>query len=199
MKRLTILDGNGRRMSPRFIATAAVALGLATVLTNAPLARATNGEIIPSFGYSKAVDGDVEDGKGNVGLAVRGDLGGHLFQAEIGSSYRSESRFDGDLKLRIIPVTASILISPVRTIHADVGAGWYFTKFDYDDALLLEDETKQEFGVHLGGGLQVPIASRAAVDLTGRYVMLQDQESKLVPEKFNPDFWNMSLGLAFKF
>lgn len=43
------------------------------------------------------------------------------------------------------------------------------------------------------------MAPRAALDLTGRYVFMKDQESRLVPETFNPDFWTMSLGLALKF
>ena len=59
--------------------------------------------------------------------------------------------------------------------------------------------TKQNFGVHVGGGFQIPLAPSAAVDLGGRYVMLRDQESHLIPEKFNPDFWVTQLGLAIKF
>lgn len=192
----TNLDGTGQRSRQRCILTAVLVLGVATFLANASLARAA-GEIIPSVGFSRGVDAD--EGKSNVGLAIRGDLAGNTVQAEIGTSYRKEEFFDGDLKLRMVPVTASLLFRPVRLIHADVGAGWYFTKFDYDDALLIDDETTQEFGVHVGAGMQVPIAERAAIDLTGRYVFMQDQESKLVPETFDPDFWNMSLGLAFRF
>ena len=195
MKLHTNLDGNGQRLRRRCLMTAAVALGLAGFLASASLARA--GEIIPSVGFSRGVDSD--EGKSNIGLALRGDLAGNAVQGEIGTSYRKEEFFDGDLKLRMVPVTASILFRPVRLLHADVGAGWYFTKFDYDDALLIDDETTQEFGVHVGAGLQVPVAERAALDLTGRYVFMQDQESQLVPETFDPDFWNMSLGLAFKF
>jgi hypothetical protein len=49
----------------------------------------------------------------------------------------------------------------------------------------------------LGGGFQVPLAPTVALDLGGRYVMLRDQQSHLVPETFDPDFWMLSLGLAF--
>ncbi|HEU4724445.1 MAG TPA: outer membrane beta-barrel protein [Candidatus Eisenbacteria bacterium] len=195
MKSLMKLNGNGSRWTRRCVAGAVIAIGVASLSASAPPARA--GEIVPSVGYSKGVDSD--EAKSNLGLAIRGNLAGPAVQAELGTSYRSEERFGGDLKLRMVPVTASILVRPVPMLHADVGAGWYFTKFDYNDALLIDDETSQDFGVHLGGGLQVPVAPRAALDLTGRYVFMQDQESKLVPATFDPDFWNMSLGLAFKF
>jgi opacity protein-like surface antigen len=151
-------------------------------------------EIIPSVGLSRATDGD--ETKSNVGLALRGDLAGPVLQSEIGVSYRSEQYFDGALKAKMIPVTASLLVRPIPTLHADAGVGWYHTKYDY--AAPIADETKQQFGVHVGGGLQVPIAPRAALDLTGRYVFMKDQESKLVPTTFDPDFWTMSLGLALK-
>jgi hypothetical protein len=77
--------------------------------------------------------------------------------------------------------------------------GWYHTNYDYAvNTPTLADETRQQFGVHVGGGLEMPIAPGAALDLTGRYVFMESQESKLVPTKFDPDFWSMSLGLALK-
>ena len=77
--------------------------------------------------------------------------------------------------------------------------GWYHTTLDYSDALPFENETSQEFGVHVGGGVQVPITPGAGLDLNGRYVFMRDQESQLIPSEFNPDFWTTSLGLAIKF
>ena len=184
------IQGMGRRA-----ALCVLALGLVASLWNVPVSRA-GGEIVPSVGLTRAVDSD--DTKSNLGLALRGNLAGPVVQTELGVSYRKEERFDGGLELKMIPITASLLVRPVPLLHADVGAGWYNTKFDYASPLL-EDETKQEFGVHLGGGLQAPIAPRLALDLTGRYVFMRDQESKLVPEKFDPDFWSMSAGLAIGF
>jgi len=168
-----------------------VLLGAAAVI-GATSAHAA--EIVPSIGLTRATDGD--ETKSNVGLALRGNLAGPVLQSEIGVSYRSEQYFDGALKAKMIPVTASLLVRPIPEVHGDVGVGWYHTKYDY--AAPIADETKQEFGVHVGGGLEVPIAPRAAFDLTGRYVFMKDQESKLVPETFDPDFWTMSLGLALK-
>ena len=186
-----------RRSRRRTLLGVAVAssMAMAAALAMPPSSRA--GEIVPSIGLSRSVDSDQT--KSNLGLAIRGNLAGPMVQAELGASYRSEKRFNDDLTVKMIPVTASILVRPIPMLHADAGAGWYHTKYEYSAPLLLADETKQEFGVHLGGGLQVPLMPRAALDLTGRYVFMRDQESKLVPTKFNPDFWTMSLGLALKF
>jgi opacity protein-like surface antigen len=79
------------------------------------------------------------------------------------------------------------------------GVGWYQTSFDYADRTGLPNSTSTNFGIHVGGGLEVPIAPAVGLDLNGRYVMLRDQESHLIPEKFNPDFWTTSVGLAIKF
>lgn len=182
MKRLGAVLGIGACM--------AVLLALATP-------RAMAAQIIPSVGLTRSVDSD--DTNKSVGLAFRGSLIPRVLKAEIAGSYRSEEHFDGDLKLRMWPITTSLLLAPVPNIYGLAGVGWYQTTFDYADATLLEDETKGEFGVHVGGGLTIPIAPRAGIDLNGRYVMMQDQESKLVPEKFDPDFWNLSLGLALGF
>ena len=76
--------------------------------------------------------------------------------------------------------------------------GWYQSTYDYSDDLLFEDETSQDFGVHLGAGLKVPLGSNLGLDLNGRYVFLEDVENKLSTERFDPDFWTTSLGLAIK-
>jgi hypothetical protein len=177
---------------PRGVAAAAVAVAL---LAAAVPTRAA--EVVPSVGLTRATDGDQT--KSNVGLALRAPLAGPMVQAELGASYRSDEYYGGDLKTKTIPVTASILVRPIPNLHGDVGVGWYHTKYEYAAAVpTIADETKQDFGVHLGAGLQMPLAPRVALDLTGRYVFMKNQESKIVPTTFNPDFWTMSLGLALK-
>jgi opacity protein-like surface antigen len=108
---------------------------------------------------------------------------------EIGASYRNDEFYGGDLDVRQWPVTASLYLTPIPSIYAGGGVGWYHTTFDYAEETGIPNSTSEEFGVHLGGGLQIPVAPMAAVDLSGRYVFMQDQESHLIPETFNPDFW----------
>jgi opacity protein-like surface antigen len=147
------------------------------------------------------VDGG-EEGRVFGGLAFRGDLAPFL-KDEIAVSYRSESRYDGHMDVRMWPVTASLWLAPTPLLYAGGGVGWYSVTYHYDQTpaggFLMSEQTRQQFGVHLGGGLRVPLGPVAAVDLGGRYVMMHDQESRLVPETFNPDFWTASLGVGLRF
>lgn len=158
---------------------------------------ANSAEIVPSVGLSRTVDGD-NDVEMSAGLAFRGHLA-EILMTELGIGYRSEDLFDDQLKMRMWPITASLYLRPVPAIYAGAGVGWYNVTFDYADEVPIEDETEQEFGVHVGGGFQVPLAPSAAIDLNGRYVFMQEQESELIPDTWDPDFWSTHLGLALKF
>jgi opacity protein-like surface antigen len=171
-------------------------VALAIAIAIAP-ARSHAAELVPSYGLTRAVDGG-DQVKGMFGLALRGNLIPNVLQSEIGAGYRTEDMSNGAIHVRQWPITASLLLTPMNVVYADAGVGWYHTTYDYESDLI-GDETVQKFGVHLGGGIKVPVAPRVALDLGGRYVKLQDQESKLIPEKFNPSFWTLSMGLALKF
>jgi hypothetical protein len=172
---------------------------LLLVALAAGIAIANAAEIIPAAGLTRSVNGDQANAFGS--LALRGQLFPPLVATEVGVAYRSESRDNDLLKVRMWPVTASLWLTPVPALYAGGGVGWYNTSFEYSDTVVppVENHTEQEFGVHVGGGARVPLAPAAALDLSGRYVMLRDQQDRLVPEKFDPDFWSMSLGLAIKF
>jgi len=169
---------------------------LAMLIASVQLARAT--EIIPSVGMTRAVDTGDNNTEISGGLALRGDMTPFLM-AEIGGSYRSEERSGGDLHLKQWPITASLWLKPMPMLYAGGGVGWYYTTLDYSKASSFSDETSSEFGVHLGGGLRVPIAPIASLDLNGRYVFLGELDQKLSTEKLDPDFWTTTLGLAIKF
>jgi opacity protein-like surface antigen len=188
---------SSRMAAPRLAGRALVALLLiaAAAAIHAPRSRAA--EIVPSYGLTRQVDGG-DQVKGIFGLALRGNLVPNLLQSELGAGYRTEEMNNGALHVRQWPITASLLLTPANVVYADAGVGWYHTTYDYESDLI-GDETVQKFGVHVGGGLKVPVAPRVALDLGGRYVKLQDQESKLIPEKFDPSFWTLSMGLALKF
>ena len=85
-------------------------------------------------------------------------------------------------------------------LYVGGGAGYYNTTLHYPHTPLLASATTQKFGVHLGGGMSVPmIPGVASVDLNGRYVYLGDQKSDLPPNNFKADYWTTSLGVAFSF
>lgn len=186
-----------RHPRPRFhpgILTGAVLAVLA--LAWVPLAQAT--EIIPSVGITKSARDDNANAEISGGLAVRGNLL-PLLKTEVGVSYRSESRLGGDLVVKQWPVTASLWLAPIPALYAGGGVGWYHTTLDYAEALPFADETRQRFGVHLGGGVDVPLGPSAAIDLNGRYVYLKNETSQLPPAEFDPDFWTTTVGLAIRF
>jgi hypothetical protein len=168
---------------------------LAMAALVAPAAPVHAAELIPSVGLTRSVDSN--DTQSQVGLALRGGLLPGVLDTELGVGYRKDRYSNGALEVTQVPVTASLLLTPIPSLHGDAGVGWYNTKLDYRDPAL-PDETKQKFGVHLGGGFDIPLAPAVALDVTGRYVMLQKQDSRLVPRTFNPDFWTLSLGLGFR-
>ena len=183
---------NELRAVKRRAVVGAIAFALA-LLAGIQVARA--GEIVPSVGLTRTVDGG-DKTTPSVNLAVRGNLGPVM--PEIAVGYRTENRGPDQFR-RIWPVTASLYLTPIPMLYAGAGVGWYHTTIDYTDAVGIPDETRQDFGVHLGGGLQVPLGTKAGLDLGGRYVMMQDQEDHLVPGTFDPDYWMTTLGLAIKF
>jgi len=166
------------------------------LLVSVQMARAV--EIIPSIGGTRAVHVDDNSTRFSYGFALRSDLG-PMFAAEIGASYRSEEPSGGDLRVTQWPITASLWLKPVSMLYVGGGAGWYQTSLKYDQSLALEDETRQQFGVHLGGGVRVPLASHVKLDLGGRYVFLDKIDQKISTKELDPDFWTTSLGLAIKF
>ncbi len=168
---------------------------LALLLLGVQAARA--GEIVPSIGVTRAVDNPGSEAKTFGGLAVRGNIA-PLLKTEVGLAYRSETFNGGDLKVRMWPLTASLWVTPIPTVYVGGGVGWYHTTLQYV-GLPLAEETSQEFGVHLGGGLTVPLAPMAALDLNGRYIFMGQQASQLPPNSFDPDFWSTSAGLAIRF
>lgn len=209
-RRNWIRFGNGRadraagaaatsaRRRTRGVRAAAVLILGATLALPPWVPDAGSAEVIPAIGLSRATER--EDAEFYGSLAFRGELA-PVLRHEIGIAYRSESRFDDRLNVRMWPITASLWLSPVPGLYAGGGVGFYQVTYDYDQEAIpfdVKDDTDQEFGVHLGGGFNVPLSPKTAIDLNGRYVMMREQESRLVPEEFDPDFWNVSLGLAFR-
>jgi hypothetical protein len=186
----------------------AIAAGILTgtlllaVLASASASAGPTLQLIPSVGLAKSTDSHSGDAKVFGGVALRASLLPFL-SVEGGIAYRQESFFDDDLTVRMWPVTASLWLNPVPMLYAGGGVGWYRTTYDLKNNSLFKDITDDKIGVHLGGGLAVPLTPALGLDLNGRYIFMQkDNElawSTAWPTEFNPDFWNASVGLAIKF
>lgn len=155
-------------------------------------------QIIPSVGFTKSTDANAGDGNFSAGLALRAPLGS-LFAAEGGISYREENYSGDDLTVRMWPVSASLWLTPASNLYLGGGLGWYRTTYDYRSELLIEDQTTSDIGLHMGGGVMLPLSPTLGLDFHGRYVFMQANDNIELPQTFDPDFWNASLGLAFKF
>ena len=163
----------------------------------APVVRA--GEIVPAIGLTNSTEDNSDNVKLFGSLAIRGNIAQAL-KAEVGVMYRDESYMNGNLHARMWPITASLYVTPTPQLYLGGGVGWYQTTLDYDEDLGFDDTTHQDFGFHVGGGVQVPVAEKVSVDLGGRYTFMDDVETELSDlDNLNPDFWTTSLGLAFKF
>lgn len=155
-------------------------------------------ELIPSIGATKSTDSDAGDAQFFGGLGLRVPLLPFL-KAEVGISYRQDSFFDDNLKVKQWPITTSLWLSPLPVLYVGGGVGWYKTTFDYADGFPIEDTTDSQMGAHLGGGLNIPLSPRVGLDLNGRYIFMKQGDESLVPQEFDPDFWSTSAGLAIRF
>ena len=166
---------------------------LAMLLAGLQAARAT--ELVPSIGISRSTSGNGST-KTYGGLALRGSVLPFL-KSEVAVAYRNEPFNNGNLNVRMWPVTASLWLTPLPTLYAGGGVGYYHTTLDYQDPLL-QDQTSREFGTHVGGGLNFPLVPGiASVDVGGRYVHMREKESFSGP--ITQSFWTTTLGVAIKF
>jgi hypothetical protein len=158
-------------------------------------------EFIPSLGMTKSTDTNAGDAKFSGGIALRAPVLPFL-KLEGGITYRQDSYsypLDQSLTIRMWPVTASAWLTPFPMLYAGGGLGWYRTTYDFSESLPLKDKTTETIGVHVGGGVVVPLASKLGLDLNGRYIFMERDKDLQLPTKFNPDFWTASLGLAIRF
>lgn len=169
---------------------------LAMLLAGLQAARAA--EIVPSVGLTHATSGD-GGYKAFAGLAVRGSVL-PMVKAELGLAYRNDPYLNGDLNVRMWPVTTSLWLQPLPMFYFGGGAGLYHTTYDYKESTGMQDDTSSEFGTHLGGGLNFPIVPAiASIELNGRYIHLREKGTLLAPGSIKQSFISTSVGVAIKF
>lgn len=150
----------------------------------------------PQLGYYKARDAD--NGEVMYGAALRLRILPFL-GAEGSINYRQEDYGDNAVTVRSWPVMITGLLYPIPFLYGALGAGWYNTTFDYNNDLAdLGSETKQEFGWHVGGGLELPLGTVAKVTGDIRYVFLDYNfaDAPQLPET-DADFYVITIGVLF--
>ncbi len=137
-------------------------------VTGEPIGRISLG---PQIGYFQSKDAD--NGKLMLGAALRAKVA-DVLGIEGSIDYRQEEYSSGAATVTSWPVMVTALIYPVPVIYGAIGAGWYNSSVDYKYPLGINvsGETKQEFGWHFGGGLELPVGSSAELVGDVRYVFL---------------------------
>lgn len=155
----------------------------------------------PQVGWQKSSSAD--NGSLMFGAALRFRIS-EAIGLEGSISYRSEDYADGALTVKTWPIMVTGLIYPVRYFYGAIGIGWYNTSFDYGDkplAQTLRNNTQQNFGWHLGGGLEIPASKSINVTADIRYVFLNydfgDLERAANRGDLISNFFVITLGASF--
>jgi hypothetical protein len=155
----------------------------------------------PQVGIYKSQDADGSSimGGGTLRLKFSDVLG-----AEVSVNYREEKYANGFVTAKSWPVMVTGLLYPVPIVYGAIGAGWYNTSISYNfppgflgGPATITSETKQAFGWHFGGGLDLPAGSVVRIVGDIRYVFL-DYDFKNVPGSgVNSNFYVITAGLLF--
>ena len=156
----------------------------------------------PVAGYLKAKDADRGTWFGGVQARLRF---ARVLAIEGSISAHTDSFQDGDIDVIQYPVQVSALLFPIPDSPIEpygvFGAGWYYTRYEFDGALSgLDDETDREFAFHAGVGLQIELSPRFAVFADFRWVFLDEpgvDNGNLEEEEF--DFGMVTIGGSFGF
>ncbi|MFY0698489.1 MAG: porin family protein [Balneola sp.] len=155
----------------------------------------------PKIGYYKAPDAD--DGTMFIGFQTR--TRGEVFGFEFAAEYRGEQSYsttNGDLTIKQIPVTATLLMHvPLASNfqpYGLAGLGAYYTFYDYDGGFVSPgDDAEFNIGYHLGFGLDLPLNESVGLNADYRYLFLDDQGDDLDDTEFSGNV--ISAGLTFYF
>ena len=178
-------------------------IGFVLVFIWLPIASAMADDALPTTGLSLGGRGtyfDPADGDGSWygGAQLRAHLS-PAFAVEGSADYR-RSDF-GSTHIHTYPVLVSALfyLFPGRVSPFLLGGvGWYYTHTEGPGT----DETKQRFGAHAGGGVEIFLNRYWSIDGTYRYVWVEKVESKddaLFDKKFSDNGHMITAGLNYHF
>lgn len=155
----------------------------------------------PKIGYYKAPDAE----SGTMFIGVQTRTRGEIFGFELAAEYRGEQEYsttNGDLTIRQIPVTASLLLHvPLASNfqpYGLAGLGAYYTFYDYDGGFVSPgDDADLNLGYHLGFGLDLPLNQNAGLNVDYRYLFLDGSNDDIGDKEFSGNV--ISAGLTFYF
>jgi len=156
----------------------------------------------PVAGYIRARDADRGTWFGGIQARMRFM---RFFAVEGSITFHQDEYQDGDVVVTQYPVQLTALFFPfpdsqVRP-YGLVGAGWYYTRFQYDGLFsAFKDETDRLFGVHVGAGVEVDLDRTVSIFADFRWIFLDEpnvDNSQIEDEEF--DSGQLTLGLSVRF
>lgn len=187
-------------LSRRHMTTRSVLTLVLIIVAVVPVAAQVGVGVGPQVGIYKAQDADGVKITG--GIAVRLKFS-ELLGVEGSVNYRQEEYGNGFVNVKSWPVMLTGLVYPIPVVYGAIGVGWYNTSIDYNfppgflgGPATITTETKQEFGWHFGGGVELPLGSVAKLVGDIRYVFL-NYDFKNVPSTVNSNFYVITAGLLF--
>jgi len=153
-------------------------------------------------GYLRGRDAE----KGSWLGGVQGRLFLHDMIAVEGSvEFHRDEYLDGDVLVTFYPVQVTAMVFPIPKLdlrpYVLAGAGWYYTRVDYEDELgWYDSETEHAFGIHVGGGVELNTGSKITLNADFRYVFIDEpgvDNSDLEKEEW--DYWEITGGINFRF
>jgi len=151
----------------------------------------------PTIGFFRSQDADAA--RAMWGAALRFKLSDQL-GIEGSLNYRQEEYSGGAVAVKSWPVMVTGLLYPVPILYGAMGVGWYNSAIEYRVApgIALSSETKQEFGWHFGGGLELPLGASAKIVGDVRYVFLNYDFQKLPGSStVKSNFYVIDVGVLF--
>lgn len=143
-------------------------------------------------GWYKANDAD--DGKIYGGLQARWKIFPAL-AIEGSADYRTEETYPNNRKITSYPVLVSALFYLIPRARVSPyllgGVGWYYSKLEDNQGTTWSND----FGAHLGAGLDIPIAPNVVFNADFRYYFLNFGDQKV--KDLKTDGYIISAGLTF--
>lgn len=109
----------------------------------------------------------------------------------------------GQTTLQTYPVQATLLLNLVRSDNFKMfllgGGGWYYTRVDVPVG---SDDTDNRFGPHAGAGILVPFSDNVSLDITGRYIWLEEahaDDQNVLERDYDDSGVMLTAGLNFHF
>jgi hypothetical protein len=152
-------------------------------------------------GYVRARDAD--RGTWHAGVVARLQIIPWL-AAEANISFHQDEFADGDVTVTTYPVQVTGLFYPLPKLplrpYGLVGAGWYYTRVDFDDSIGGGDDTDSQFAVHVGVGGEIDLGKRFKIFADFRWIFLDEpgvDNSNIEDEEF--DTYMVTIGGLFRF